>query len=428
MVTASSGKARQKMGAGASQANTSFVSMREVAQTRADRGPRSTSRIKTRIEEFDRVVGGGLVVGAPYLLYGNWGNGKSTLLTQVANNVIADGRKVVIITGEEADEAWLDRLIRLGGNPDHFDLIQITQNTVLDDAFKEVERIRPDLMIIDSLQTLTVSGYEGIAGDPGQVKRCMQLFCDFSRAMRITGIMIGQVTKGTQEAKGDNAVLHAPDCLLTLEGDDRYGLRMLRSPKNRHHKTDEVGIFEMTANGLEAVDDPSALFLANRDNPVIGSVACSIIEGQRPMLIEVQALVVPTNAEKPVREVAGYDRKKFNLMLMALAQHCNMRLGSFDIGLDVSAGIKITDPAIDLAVCLAIASAYTNAEPEHTIAASGQVSLLGDIRPVALADQRIQEAKRMSLNLITSKSTGTLLEAVMQTCGTTKRTNYAGAD
>lgn len=364
-------------------------------------------RISTQIEEFDRVLGGsstssgqaGIVPGSVVLLAGDPGIGKSTLLLQAAAN-IAKGSSVLYVSGEESPQQIKIRAQRLGIKEKNLFFLNETNVDQIVDIIdqKTVDgRQKTELVIVDSIQTLWTSDLTGTAGSIGQIRETARRLLDLAKASQLPVFLVGHVTKEGAIA-GPMVLAHMVDTVLFLEGERYQALRILRSIKNRFGPTDEVGVFTMTDKGMEEVSNPSKLFLAERRTKIPGSVVTVLMEGTRPLLVEIQALAVPTQLAIPRRVASGVDWNRLQLLVAVLARRAGLSLGSFDIFVNVAGGIKASEPGIDLAICLAIASAFTDKPITPEIVAIGEVGLLGELRPIGQLEKRIKEAKRLGFN------------------------------
>ena len=343
------------------------------------------------ISEFDRVLGGGLVGASAILVGGDPGIGKSTLLLQAAAAFASAGARTVYVSGEEASAQVRMRAARLGlGDAP----VSLAAETNLRDILTTLEAERPDLVIIDSMQTLWSDSLDAAPGSVSQVRTVAHLLTSFAKRRGTAVILVGHVTKDGQIA-GPRVVEHMVDTVLYFEGDRGHQFRVLRAVKNRYGPADEIGVFEMTGMGLAEVSNPSALFLGERDGNVAGSAVFAGIEGTRPLLVEVQALVAPGPPGTPRRAVIGWDSGRLAMILAVLDARCGVSLAGQDIYLNVAGGLRISEPAADLAVAAALLSALTGrAIPPETVF-FGEISLAGAIRPVAQGDVRLKEAGKL---------------------------------
>jgi len=355
-------------------------------------------RLPTRIAEFDRVLGGGVVPGSLVLLAGEPGIGKSTLTLQLTKAL--DAKQVLYISGEESLEQIKARAQRLGGEIDNLFLLAETDIDRIMTAL-EKKSSELDLVIVDSVQTLYSAAFSGGAGSVGQVRDCTSRLLRFAKASGVAVFLVGHVTKQGVIA-GPKVLEHMVDTVIYFEGDRFGGIRLLRASKNRFGATDEVGIFEMTDRGLIEVANPSKLFLKTQQQSVPGSVVVVTIEGTRPVLVEIQALVVPTQLVMPRRVSQGIDYNRLQLIAAVLAKRLGLPLGGSDIYLNITGGFKIEEPAADLGVALAMLSSFKNKPLPPKLACFGELGLLGELREVAQADKRGKEARRLGFTKIIS--------------------------
>jgi DNA repair protein RadA/Sms len=356
----------------------------------------------TGLGELDRVLGGGLVAGSTILIGGEPGVGKSTLLLQVAGALAASGGKVLIGTAEESAQQLGMRAERLGVR--HEDVLVLAEED-LDRILAAAEIVRPDLLVIDSIQTVRLSSAEGAAGGPTQVREGAARLLRFAKEHQVATVLVGHVTKDGLIA-GPKLVEHMVDVVLSLEGDPDHGLRALRSLKNRFGATHVVGMFDMRGEGLTEVKDPSRVFLAGWQHNVAGTVVFPAVEGRRSILVEVQALAVTSTLPQPRRSVRGVEPSRVHQMLAVLHRHAGMKTDNLDIYVNVVGGWRIEEPASDLAVALALASSITG-EPLGSTAAWGEVGLAGEIRPVPFDLRRREEVERVGIErLITASKDG----------------------
>ena len=343
------------------------------------------------IPELDRVLGGGVVSASAVLIGGDPGIGKSTLLLQAAANFAARGGSAVYISGEEATTQVQMRAERLGlaSSP-----VMLASETGMRDIVATLEATRPDIAIVDSIQTMWLDGNESAPGSVSQLRAAVHQFVQFAKRSGTAVFLIGHVTKEGQIA-GPRAVEHMVDTVLYFEGERSHQYRMLRAVKNRFGPADELGVFEMTGQGLQGVDNPSAMFLSERGRPAPGSAVFAGIEGTRPVLVEIQALVAQTAFPSPRRNVVGWDGNRLAMVLAVLEARCGVGLGGHDLYLNIAGGIRITEPAADLAVAAAILSASAQRPLEPNTVAFGEISLTGALRPVPKPEQRLKEAKKL---------------------------------
>lgn len=362
-------------------------------------------RIPSGLTEFDRVLGGGIVPGSVALLAGEPGIGKSTLLLQVAASIggkRSDRPIVLYISGEESPSQIKIRAERLGiANNQILFLPETNVETIIGQIKELITKNSLSLVIVDSIQTLWTSDLAGVPGSIGQVRECAAKLLSFAKANGIPMFFVGHVTKEGGIA-GPMVLAHLVDTILFFEGERYQALRILRGIKNRFGPTDEVGVFTMEEKGLSEVGNPSGLFLAERKGQIPGSVVTCLLEGSRPILVEIQALVVPTQLAVPRRVGSGVDWNKLQLMVAVLSRRAGLPLGGFDIFVNVAGGIKVGEPAADLAIALSIASAWADKPIVPQMVAIGEVGLLGEIRAVSQIEKRIKEAKRLGFNKIIS--------------------------
>ncbi len=352
------------------------------------------SRTACRIAELDRVLGGGLVPSSAVLVGGDPGIGKSTLLLQAAAAFGKAGLKAVYISGEEASAQIRMRASRLGlGDAP----VELGTATNLRDILTTLEAGKPDLAIIDSIQTLWADTVESAPGSVAQVRAAAHELTTFAKRTGMAVILVGHVTKEGQIA-GPRVVEHMVDTVLYFEGERGHPFRILRSVKNRYGPADEIGVFEMTGTGLAEVPNPSELFLSERGEPSAGSVVFAGIEGTRPLLCEIQALVAPTPMSQPRRSVLGWDGARLAMILAVLEARCGIPFTGLDVYLNVAGGLRITEPAADLAV----AAALLSAREDHVLPADtvvfGEISLSGALRPAAQTAQRLKEAQKLGFS------------------------------
>ena len=376
---------------------TKIIKLSDIKQT-------ATKRISTKISELDRVLGGGLVPGQVVLIAGEPGIGKSTLLTQIANNL----GNVLYVCGEESATQVKVRADRLGVKKAEIELLE---DTNVDSVIEAIDA--PAAVIVDSIQTMTTGDLSGMAGSVGQVRECAFRLLKCAKEKNIPLFLVGHVTKEGTVA-GPAVLAHIVDTVLWFEGDKTLTIRVLRAVKNRFGPTDEVGVFEMEDKGLLPMTNIEKAFL-EKNNNVSGSVVTSVMQGTRPLLVEIQALVVPTKLAIPRRIAQGIDSRRLELLLAVLTRRCGLPLYDFDVFVNVAGGLKVTEPASDLAVCLSIASAYFDKPVSVKTIAVGEVGLLGEIREVVAQDKRIKEARRMGFDIpITSNSFRFVRQAVQK--------------
>ena len=344
-------------------------------------------RLKTGINEFDRVLGGGLVPGSLVLLGGDPGIGKSTMLLDAGIRFSAGDIKVLYVSGEESEAQTAMRARRLG-KPGTALLVMTA--TDLDAVLLQAKEVQPQILVIDSIQTMYNPELQTAAGSVGQVRECTAKLLRFAKATGIAVIIIGHVTKDGNIA-GPRLLEHMVDVVLQFEGDRSYSFRVLRALKNRFGSTSESGIFSMETGGLKEVANPAGLFLENRAENAPGSVVCACMEGNRPIMVEVQALVAKTPYGMPRRTAVGFDYNRVNMLLAILERRLGMDFGNFDAYLNVVGGM----PSADLAAAAALVSSYRNKPVPHGVLAVGEVGLTGEIRRVAGTERRIRDAANL---------------------------------
>jgi DNA repair protein RadA/Sms len=354
--------------------------------------PDETPRLASGIGELDRVTGGGFVPGSVLLLGGDPGIGKSTLLLQAAARLASDGQAVVYVTGEEAAAQVRLRAIRLGLSDAP---VALAAETSVESIIATLKAgAPPRLVIADSVQTLWTETVEAAPGTVTQVRASAQAMIRYAKSTGATVVLVGHVTKDGQIA-GPRVVEHMVDAVLSFEGDPARDLRVLRAQKNRFGPTDEIGVFAMTGRGLEEVPNPSELFLGDRDSASPGTAVFAGIEGSRPILVEVQALVAPTTFGTARRAVVGWDQNRLSMVLAVLDARAGLRLGAHDVYLNIAGGLRIQEPAADLAVAAALASAASGTPLPHDAVFFGEASLSGAVRAVVHHGARLKEAARL---------------------------------
>jgi DNA repair protein RadA/Sms len=347
-------------------------------------------RISTGVPELDRVLGGGLVPASLVLVGGEPGVGKSTLLL-MALAAMSRSRRVLLITGEESAAQVSLRAARLGGA----EAVGILAETELDTVCATLEHERPDVCVVDSVQTLHASELGSAPGSVAQVREAAGRLLRVAKRAGVATILVGHVTKDGAVA-GPRVLEHLVDCVLQFEGDRYHEHRVLRATKNRFGSTNELGVFEMTAAGLVGVPDPSELFGSTRAGEVGAAVGC-VLEGTRPLLLEIQALVSPTDLAMPRRVGTGVDPKRLAMIVAVLGRHAGVALGSADVFVNVAGGVRIEEPGADLAVALAIASASRGAPVNESSAAFGEIGLTGRLRVASQAERRIDECAKLGI-------------------------------
>ena len=343
------------------------------------------------VTELDRVLGGGLVPGAAILLAGEPGVGKSTLLLEVAAQTARSGRRTLYVTGEESASQVRLRADRTDGVQD---LLYLAAETDLGAVLTHIDQVRPELVVVDSVQTINASGVDGVPGGVTQVKEVAAALIRVAKTSNVTIVLIGHVTKEGAIA-GPRVLEHVVDVVLGFEGDRNSRFRMVRALKNRFGPIDEVGCFDLGADGITAVADPTGLFVETHQQQVPGTCVAVTMEGRRPMLAEVQALVTPSSSERPRRTTSGVDSARVAMVLAILQQHCRIRLHNHDVFVSTVGGARLSEPASDLAVAVAIVSAHLGAPGPRGVVAMGELGLAGELRRVRDLPQRVAEAARL---------------------------------
>ncbi len=352
------------------------------------------SRIQLNDAEINRVLGGGLVLGSLVLFGGEPGIGKSTLLLQMA--VTMNKLKILYVSGEESEQQIKMRAERIGGTNNN---CFILTETNIQNIFKQAENIQPDILIIDSIQTIFSNQIESSPGSISQIRETTAQLLRYAKQSNVPVFLIGHITKEGALA-GPKVLEHMVDAVLQFEGDRNHVYRLLRSIKNRFGSTNELGIYEMRGNGLRQVENPSEILITNTDATLSGVSIAATLEGMRPMLIEVQALVSTAAYGTPQRSSTGFDSKRLNMLLAVMEKRCGFKLGAKDVFLNIAGGIKVDDPAIDLAVVAAVLSSNADMPIAKNIALSAELGLSGEVRPVNRIDQRIYEAEKLGFDKI----------------------------
>ena len=353
-------------------------------------------RQTTQIGELDRVLGGGIVPGSLVLVGGDPGIGKSTLLLQVCRNLAENQVAVLYISGEESLRQIKLRANRIG---DFNDKMQLLCETNLEVIREVIERKKPDVVVIDSIQTMFHEDVSSAPGSVSQVRESTNILMQIAKGMGISVFIVGHVTKEGNVA-GPRVLEHMVDTVLYFEGDRHASYRVLRAVKNRFGSTNEIGVFEMCNTGLEEVKNPSEYMLNGRPEDASGSVVACSMEGTRPILVEIQALVCQSNFGIPRRTAVGTDFNRVNLLMAVLEKKVGIHLGTSDAYVNIAGGIKMTEPAIDLGICLAIVSSCKDVVIPDKVMVFGEVGLSGEIRAVSMAGQRVQEAKKLGFETV----------------------------
>jgi DNA repair protein RadA/Sms len=347
------------------------------------------------VPELDRVLGGGLVPGAAILLAGEPGVGKSTLLLEVAAQTARYQRRTLYVTGEESASQVRLRADRTGGVHDE---LFLAAETDLGAVLTHIEQVRPTLLVVDSIQTIGASGIDGVPGGVTQVKEVAAALIRVAKTRNITTVIVGHVTKDGSIA-GPRVLEHLVDVVLHFEGDRDSRFRMVRAMKNRFGPVDEVGCFDLGPDGITAVTDPTGLFVENHHTMVPGTCVAVTMEGRRPLLAEVQALVTHSAAERPRRTTSGLDSSRVAMVMAVLQQHCGIRLHTHDLFASTVGGARVGEPASDLAVAVAVASATRGVAAPRGVVAMGEIGLAGELRRVRDLPQRLAEAARLGFQL-----------------------------
>jgi len=372
------------------------------------------SRRETGLGEFDRVLGGGIVPGAAILLSGEPGVGKSTLLLEVAARSAAAGHRTLYVSAEESPAQVRMRAERTGALHDE---LFLASETDLATVLGQIEQVDPQLVIVDSVQTISSSASDGAAGMPGQVREVASALIRVAKDRDLPIVLVGHVTKDGQIA-GPRLLEHLVDVVCHFEGDRQTALRFVRALKNRFGATDEVGCFEMTGDGIKEVPDPSQLFLS-QGNPENGTCVAIALEGRRALPVEVQALTIPTNAPNPRRIVHGVDASRVAMVLAVLERKAGIKTSDLDVYVSTVGGVRFTEPAADLAIAVAVAGSVRNWAAPQGVAAVGELSLAGEVRPVGQASLRHAEANRLGYKRVIDNRSGRLRAALddIQTAG-----------
>jgi DNA repair protein RadA/Sms len=359
-----------------------------------------STRISSGVPELDRVLGGGLVPGSLVLVGGEPGVGKSTLLLTALGAIARGGRRALLVTGEESAAQVSLRADRLGGT----ESVEILAETELDAVCATLEAERPDVCVIDSVQTLHASALGSAPGSVAQVREAAGRLLRVAKEAGVATVLVGHVTKDGAVA-GPRVLEHLVDCVLQFEGDRYHEHRILRATKNRFGSTNELGVFEMTATGLVGVPDPSQLFGTTHAGEVGAAVGCAL-EGTRPLLLEVQALVAPTDLAMPRRVGTGVDPKRLAMIVAVLGRHAGIPLASSDVFVNVAGGVRIEEPGADLAVALAIASAARGVPVREGVAAFGEIGLTGRLRQASQVDRRLEECAKLGIATVVAPPGG----------------------
>ena len=374
---------------------------KSVPKTMSEIVAHDEERYITKDKEFNRVLGGGIVPGSLILFGGEPGIGKSTLLLQIC---ISEKMKVLYVSGEESEQQIKMRADRIGVKNEE---CYILTETNTQQIFKQIELIQPQLVIIDSIQTLHSELIESTPGSISQIKECTSEFLRFAKETQTPVLLIGHITKEGSLA-GPKVLEHMVDTVLHFEGDRNHFYRLLRGVKNRFGSTNELGIYEMQGTGLRQVENPSEILISSNPDQLSGVAIAATLEGVRPILIEVQALVSTAAYGTPQRSSTGFDLRRLNMLLAVLEKRCGFKLGAKDVFLNLAGGIKVDDPAIDLAVVAAILSSNADVSIPKDVCLSAEIGLSGEIRPVNRIEQRIFEAQKLGFTkmIVSSQNKG----------------------
>jgi DNA repair protein RadA/Sms len=352
------------------------------------------ARISTGVAELDRVLGGGLVPGSLVLVGGEPGVGKSTLLLTALGAIAREGRGALLVTGEESAAQVSLRAARLGGT----ESVEVLAETELDVVCATLEATMPDVCVVDSVQTLHATALASAPGSVAQVREAATRLLRVAKEAGVATVLVGHVTKDGAVA-GPRVLEHLVDCVLQFEGDRYHEHRVLRATKNRFGSTNELGVFEMTASGLVGVPDPSELFGTTHAGEIGAAVGCAL-EGTRPLLLEIQALVAPTDLAMPRRVGTGVDPKRLAMIVAVLGRHAGVPLASADVFVNVAGGVRIEEPGADLAVALAIASAARGVPVRESTAAFGEIGLTGRLRQASQVERRLEECAKLGIDTV----------------------------
>ncbi len=374
------------------------------------------SHTPTGVNEFDRVLGGGIVPGATILLSGEPGVGKSTLLLEVAARAAKSGTKVLYVSAEESVSQVRLRASRTGALTEN---LYLAAETDLGTVLAQIEAVNPGLLIVDSVQTVASASVEGLAGGPSQVREVASALIRVAKNRELPLLLVGHVTKDGTIA-GPRLLEHLVDVVCQFEGDRQTALRFVRALKNRFGPTDEVGCFEMTGEGISEVPDPSGLFMSRSATPVSGTCVTVAMEGRRALPVEIQALVVASSTANPRRVTNGVDSSRVAMLLAVLERRAGLKLSDKDVYVSTVGGVRLAEPGADLAIAIAIASAFHDKPIAPTVAAFGEISLAGEVRPVASGRQRESESTRLGFSTLITDDSGSIRQALAKAFDTAK--------
>ncbi|MDL2227303.1 DNA repair protein RadA [Bacteroidales bacterium OttesenSCG-928-K03] len=370
-----------------------FIKQSEPVKIEEISGSDSEQRIVSDDNEFNRVLGGGIVKGSIVLVGGEPGIGKSTLMLQIA--IALNDLKVLYVSGEESRSQIKMRYDRIKKNTS--DNLFLLNETDIDIIFDEIKKLNPDILIIDSIQTIYNTSFESSAGSIMQIRECTAAFQQYAKSSQVPVFLIGHITKDGTIA-GPKILEHIVDTVIMFEGERNYGYRILRTIKNRFGSASELGMYFMQQSGLVQVNNPSEVLLSNNTENLSGISIGATIEGMRPIIVEVQALVGTSAFGAPQRTTTGFDVRRLNMLLAVLEKRCNFKLSAKDVFLNIAGGIRIDDPAIDLAVVSAVLSSAVDMPLNHDYCFAGEIGLAGEVRPVTHIEKRISEAEKIGFN------------------------------
>ena len=397
------------------------VKPQQLSQIRID----ESARTSTGMKELDRVLGGGIVAGSLVLVGGDPGIGKSTLLLQVCQNLTSGQEKVLYVSGEESLQQIKLRANRMG---DFSDSLLILCETNLENIREVIQRVQPSVVIIDSIQTMYNENVTSAPGSVSQVRESTGVLMQIAKGMGVTIFIVGHVTKEGVVA-GPRVLEHMVDTVLYFEGDRHASYRILRGVKNRFGSTNEIGVFEMRESGLKEVENPSEYMLDGKPENASGSVVACSMEGTRPILVEIQALVCPSSLAFPRRTADGADLNRVNLLLAVLEKRLGLRLSSSDVYVNIAGGIRMREPAVDLGIVMALISSFKDRVIDEKTIVFGEVGLSGEVRAVSMAKQRVMEARKLGFETVIMpeacrKSVGTVEGIELKTVRTVKDVLY----